>query len=154
MPERAHAPHFVHLAPSRQLTLVLGGVHVGALACALANELPLAVRAAVAVCALLSARRCISLHATCGAARAIVLLAWDGQGRWRLVQRDGQVLDARLEHGGYSHPMLVALPFRTSGGRRVCVLIVADRIRSDTMRRLRVRLRCMSGSRDNAGSVC
>ena len=154
MHDSASAGLFIHLDPSRQLTFALGGLHLGALPCALANDLPLAVQVAVILCVAWSAFRCIALHGTCRAARAIVLLVWDRQGQWRLVQRDGRVLDAWLEHGAYSHPLLMALPFRTRDGSRPYVLVVPDRVDPDHMRRLRVRLRCMSGRSDNTDTVC
>jgi hypothetical protein len=91
---------------------------------------------------MLAALRCIALHASGRMARAIVLLVWDRQGQWRLVQRDGRVLDACLEHGAYSHPALVVLPFRIQGRGRACVLVVPDRVDADRLRQLRVRLRC------------
>jgi hypothetical protein len=148
---------FIRLRGSRQLTFTFGGLHLGAFACALANHLPLGVRLLVVVWVALSAWYCIPLHATGRAARAIVLIVWDRQGQWRLVQRDGQGLDAWLDHGAYSHPMLVALPFRTRVGHRRCVLVVPDRVDADHMRRLRVRLRCASvrsGGRGDPGTVC
>lgn len=135
---------FMPLRPSRRLAWAFGGLHLGAVACALGNDLAIEVRLLVLVCVMLSAWCCLAVHATAGSARAIVLLAWDRQGQWRLVQRDGRVLDAWLEHGAYSHPMLVALALRTKDHGRRRVLVVADRVDADHMRRLRVRLRTTS----------
>jgi hypothetical protein len=132
----------MHLGPSRQLTLGLAGLHLGAIPCALASDLPSPLQGLVVVCVMLAALRCIALHGSCRAAHAIVLLVWDRQGQWRLLQRDGQVLDAVLVDGAYTHPALVVLPFRTASGRRRCVLVVSDRVDGECLRRLRVRLRC------------
>ncbi len=133
---------FVRLGASRRLTAVLGVLYVGAILCGFATDLPLAVRGMVAVCVLLAGVHCVTLHGSRRSARAIVLLVWDRRGRWRLLQRDGRVLDVRLEPGGYSHPKLVVLAFRTPRGRRLRVLIVPDMVDADHLRRLRVRLRC------------
>jgi hypothetical protein len=154
MSEPHESSLFIPLRTSRQLGLAFAGLHLGAIACALANSLPLEVRLLVVICVALSAWNCIRLHATGGAARAIVLIVWDRQGQWRLVQRNGRVLDAWLAHGAYSHPSLTALPFVTRGGRRRCVVIVGDRVDAEQMRRLRVRLRCTSGGRGGPGAVC
>ena len=132
----------MRLGASRQLAVVLGGLHLGAIACGFANDLPPTFQALVALCVLLAGMRCIALHGSRRAARAIVLLVWDRLGQWRLVQRDGRVPDVRLEPGGYLHPKLVVLPFRTRAGRRFRVLIVPDMVDADRLRRLRTRLRC------------
>jgi hypothetical protein len=132
----------LHLGVSRQLVCLLGGLHLGAAACGFANGLPLPMQILLAGCALLHGRHAISLHATRRAPGAIVALIWDARGRWRLLQRDGSLLDVILEHGAFSHPKLLNLPFRTHSGRRVCVLIAADTAPAGRLRHLRARLRC------------
>jgi hypothetical protein len=133
---------FLRLGASRQLVCVLGGLHLGAAACGFANDLPLAIQILLVTCALLHGRYAVALHGTRRATRSIVFLIWDAQGRWRLLQRDGKMLDASLEHGACSHPRLLTLPFRSRCGRHLCVLIAADMVAADGLRRLRVRLRC------------
>jgi len=133
---------FIRLGASRRLTVVLGAVYVGAIFCGFVVELPVAIRGIVAVCVLFAGVRCVALHGSRRSARAIVLLVWDRRGRWRLLQRDGRLLDVRLEPGGYTHPQLVVLVFRTAPGRRLRVLMVPDMVDADQLRRLRVRLRC------------
>jgi toxin CptA len=133
---------FLRLGASPQLTWVLGALHLGAIACGLANNLPLTAQGLLVVCVLLSAVHCIALHGTRRAPRAVVLLIWDGQGRWRLLQRDGTLLDVHLEHGAYVHPKLLILPFCGRLGRRRCVLVASDMVDADDLRRLRIRLRC------------
>ena len=144
MSEHPSTDLHIRLGPSRQLAFGLSALYVGAIPCALVNDLPMVVQGLVIVSVVIAWLRCMTLHATCRAARAIVLLVWDRRGQWRLIQRDGRMLDAGLERGAYSHPALVALPFSTRDGRRVCVLIVPDRIDVEDLRRLRVRLRCAS----------
>ncbi len=130
------------LGPSRQLTFMLGALHLGAVACGFVTDLPLAIQGLLALCVLLAAVRGIALHGSRRAARSIVLLVWDRRGQWRLLQRDGQMLDVRLEHGAYAHPKLLVLPFRTHSGRRVSVLVALDMADAEGLRRLRMRLRC------------
>lgn len=133
---------FMRLGASRQLVALFAVVHGGAIACGFVNDLPLAIQCLVAIGVLLSARRCIALHGLRRGGRAIVLLIWDRHGQWRLLQRDGRVLDGHLAHGACAHPRLLVLPFRTQCGHRRCVLIAPDTVSADGMRRLRARLRC------------
>ena len=130
------------LGASRQLLIMLGVAHGGAIPCAFATDLPVAIQVLLAVGVLLSATRCIALHGLRRGRRAIVLLIWDRHGHWRLLQRDGQVIDGRLVHGACAHPRLLVLPFRTLSGHRRCVLIPADAVDADALGRLRRRLRC------------
>jgi hypothetical protein len=132
----------MRLGASRQLVFLLAVAHLGAIPCGFANALPLAVQCLVAVCAFLGAVRCIALHGSRRGARAVVALIWDQGGQWRLVQRDGKVLDVHLSHGACAHPRLLVLPFRTQSGHRLCVLIASDTVSADDLRRLRARLRC------------
>ncbi len=127
--------------------MALGVLYCGAIVCAFANDLTAPVQAVVALAVALSGLRCFARHVSRRAAHGIVLLVWDESGRWRLLQRDGRIHDARLEHGAYSHPGLVVLPFRTRSGRRLAVLIVADSVDAEDFRRLRARLRCESSPR-------
>jgi len=142
MPRESTNSLFIRLGASRRLTSVLGALYLGAIACGFAIDLPLAIRGIAAVCVLLAGVHCVALHGLRRSARAIVLLVWDRRGRWRLLQRDGRLLDVRLEPGGYTHPKLVVLTFRTRPGRRLQVLLVPDMVDADHLRRLRVRLRC------------
>ena len=136
----------MRLGASRQLAFLLGAVHAGAIACCFATDLPLGIQALVAIGVLLAAMRCVALHGSRRAGRAIVLLIWDRDGQWRLVQRDGRVLDGRLAHGACAHPRLMVLPFHTRSGRRPCVLIAPDATSAHGLRQLRARLRCEPSS--------
>lgn len=136
---------YLRLGASRQVLVVLGVLQLGAVACGFATSLPLSVQCLLAGWALLYGGRSFGLHGSRRAARAIVLLIWDRRGRWRLLQRDGTLLEAQLQPGAYVHPRLVLLPFRSASGRCLSVLVVPDMVRGDAFRRLRVRLRCESG---------
>ena len=142
MPRSPSASLSISLSPSRQLAVAVSVLHLGGFVCAFANDLPASVQGFVALGVVLSGLRCFALHGSRRAAHAIVLLVWDEWGQWRLLQRDGRVHDARLEHGAYSHPRLVVLPFRSRNAGRLRVLIVPDRVDAECLRRLRVRLRC------------
>ena len=133
---------FLELGASRQLLIMLAVAHLGAVPCAFATDLPVAVQGLLAAGVSLGATCCIAEHALRRGPRAIVLIIWDRDGHWRLVQRDGLVLDGQLLHGACAHPRLLVLPFRTRCGRRRCVLIAADAAAADGLRRLRMRLRC------------
>jgi hypothetical protein len=138
---------FLRLGPSPRLTLLLAGLHGGALGCGLASDLPAGVKIAMALLVALSAGHSVMVHGLRRAARSIVALVWDRHGQWRLVRRDGQALDADLEHGGFTHPRLVVLVFRVGGRRRASLVIVPDAADGEGLRRLRVRLRCEPGER-------
>lgn len=132
----------MRLGASPRLVVVLAAVHLGAVPCSFANNLPLAAQCLLVACVLLGAARHMALHGLRRARRSVVRLVWDGHGRWRLLQRDGALLDVSLEHGAYVHPELLILPFRTRSGERRSVLVVPDMVDADTLRRLRIRLRC------------
>ena len=142
VPEDPTSSIFLRLGPSRQLAFMLGALHLGAVPCVFATNLPVAIQGILAVGVLLAAARSIALHGSRRAARAIALLVWDRHGQWRLLQRDGRVLDVRLEHGACAHPKLLVLPFRSRSGQRVRVLVAPDMVDMDRLRRLRMRLRC------------
>jgi hypothetical protein len=138
---------FLRLGPSPRLAGALAGLHGGALACGLASDLPPAVKGALALLVICSAWRSVRVHGLRRVARSIVLLAFDRHGQWRLVRRDGRVLDASLAPGGFSHPLLVVLVFRVHGGGAAAVTILPDAAPRDALRRLRVRLRCEPAGR-------
>ncbi len=142
MPHADARPMTIRLSPSRQLMLALTMLHLGALVCAFASDVAAIVQWPLALWVVMAAYRHIALHAIARSTRSIVVIAWDGRDRWRLVQRDGRVLDAVLERGAYAHPALMALPFRTRHGRRLRVLIVPDMVDAKSLRRLRAGLRC------------
>lgn len=142
MAEGASSTLHMPLAPSASVFALLAAAHLGGAACTLASDLPPWLTWPVAAALLLLGVRGIAVHATGRAGCAIVHLTWDDDGRWRLARRDGGVLDAVLEHGSYSHPALVALVLRDSGGRAHRLLVVPDRTDLQDFRRLRVCLRC------------
>lgn len=135
---------FLRLVSSPRLTGILLAVHGGAAACAHASDLPTAVKLLLVGILAWGAWRSVGLHGRRRADGAIVLLVWDRLGRWRLVRRDGRMLDATLAGDGFSHPLFVVLLFRTGEGRSVPLFIVPDMVDDEDLRRLRVRLRCAS----------
>lgn len=141
---KAASPVFLRLAPSARLTGVLAVAHTGGAGCVLASDLPAVVRALLVAILAWSAWRSVGLHGWRWADGAIVLLVWDRLDRWRLVRRDGRVLDATLSRDGFCHPLLVVLSFLTREGDSVPLLIVPGMVDGEDLRRLRVRLRCAS----------
>jgi hypothetical protein len=133
---------FMRLGPSTRLGALFAGLHLGAIPCVFANELPMVMQAMLALALLYSGGRTLALHATRRARHAIVVLVWDRHGQWRLLQRDGELLQGRLEHGAFAHPRLTVLPFRCASGQRLCVLLVPGMVDDERWRQLRVRLRC------------
>jgi len=157
VPREASTSLYIRLELSRQLAAVLCGVHLGAVLCGFVNHLPEPVQFLLAASILLGGWRAIALHAWRLSARSVVLLIWDRYGQWRLLQADGRLLDVDLEHGAYSHPRLLILPFRGPSGRRRFVVITPDMVDAESLRNLRTRLRCeaRTGARDaHDGSVC
>ena len=143
----------LRLRPSPRVSAALAAIHAGAMACVMASALPWAAKAVLAPLVAAWAWRSVALHGTRRAAPSIATIAWDRQGRWRLLRRDGRVLDARLAGGGFCHPLLLVLPLHAGRRRRVWLLVTPDMTDADALRRLRVRLRCEPPPR-NPDPVC
>lgn len=83
-------------------------------------------------------------HALLSSPRAIVQVSWEGQGVWRLRQRNGIEWIGELLPGYFAEPRLVLLNFvLRPWRRRASVVFLPDNIESEALRRLRVRLRIM-----------
>ena len=78
-----------------------------------------------------------------GAARRldIARLELDVQGAWRVVCRDGRVLDARLVSAPWLSPLFTTLEFACADGVARQLVLLPDMVDSDAFRRLRVRVR-------------
>jgi toxin CptA len=77
---------------------------------------------------------------------------WRPDGTWTLTLASGRELEARLLTSTFVSPALVLLSFRCHRARRCSLVLFADALESELLRRLRVRLR-LSGagtSRDSA----
>lgn len=128
--------------PSRTLAVFLTAIHGGGLLLlpwlAIPWELAGCLGAGIAVSFYLSLRG----QALLSSSGAIVQVSWDGQGVWRLRQRNGIEWVGKLLPGYFSGPQLVLLNFMLQPWwRRANVVFLADNIEPETLRRLRVRLR-------------
>ena len=78
---------------------------------------------------------------------AVRAVTWWGDGDWPLVDAAGEVHDCELLLPAYAHPWLTVLRFKVHGRRRTRVLVLAsDAGATESGRRLRARLRSMSGA--------
>jgi hypothetical protein len=142
----ARMPLRVTLRASRRLGAVLVGLHAGAAATVLvADALPLEVRVALAAAAVLSLRGAWRAHASRAAPGAVVCIAHDDLGGWRVEYRDGRRCRVMPVATTLVHPALTLLVLRPLGAgrsaRRIHVTIAPDALRAQDFRRLRGRLR-------------
>ncbi len=68
-------------------------------------------------------------------------VVWWPDGAWSLIQGDGRERDGRLLGSTYVSPALVVLNFRCGRWRTASLVLLADNLEPDLLRRLRVRLR-------------
>ncbi|QKT02408.1 hypothetical protein HUS23_00395 [Ectothiorhodospiraceae bacterium 2226] len=139
------APLRLEWRPCPRTALVLGAVHLGALAAVGASALPLGLKALAIVLVGWSLVRVLRRHAWPLAPDAVVALDWDAEDRWWLHTRAGSVLEGRLLPEVYVSAGLVVLPFKTAAGPR-SVLLHPGRVEGEGLRRLRVRLRISAPS--------
>lgn len=136
------APLCLKRCPSRTLAVFLTALHGGGLLLlpwlAIPWELAGCLGIGISVSFYLSLRG----QALLSSPRAIVQVSWDGQGVWRLRQRNGIEWIGKLLPGYFSGPHLVLLNFiLRPWWRQANVVFLADNIEPETLRRLRVRLR-------------
>jgi hypothetical protein len=129
----------IKLRPSRLLALTLLVMHGGALALLPAVALPLWLALAVGFAVVGSMVHTLNTYALLRSKRSVVHLIWEDEDRWTLLQAGGTTHEGDLRPGGYVHPQLVVLNFRTDAGRRAVVLL-RDSVDPTTFRRLRARL--------------
>jgi len=74
--------------------------------------------------------------------RAIRRIVWQADGGWFLEDQSGVMREARLRPSSYVHPRLVILNFDLTRSKgRPSVVLCPDSMDTDTLRRLRGRLR-------------
>lgn len=136
------APLYLKRHPSRPLGIFLTVTHGGGLLLLLWLALPGGLMGC------LSLGICVSLHqslrgqALLSSSRAIIEVSWDGEGVWRLRQRNGREWIGKLLPGYFVGPRLVLLSFvQRPWWRRASVVFLSDNIEAESLRRLRVRLR-------------
>ncbi|GAB6041905.1 hypothetical protein [Endothiovibrio diazotrophicus] len=127
------------LRPSRWLT---GGALLLSLLLFLAlfvAQLPLSVRLLLLPVAAAASLHWVVSHGLRRGPFALTAVEWLGEGRWRLTDGRGKRLAARRLAGGVVHHRWVAVPF-AAGRRRYSLLLTADAVEAEALRRLRVRL--------------
>lgn len=139
----------IALQPSRMLASLLACAHLIAALAVLAAVAQWSLRALAGIALLASALRAIACHASLRAPRAVTALEFRDPLECTLVQRDGSRVEAQVQGSSYVTPRLLVLHLRQPDGRgRRFVVLMADSIAPQSLRRLRVRLRW-----SDAGSV-
>ena len=127
--------------PSRQLAVVLVGVHVLACLALLPLALPLWAKLALPAVLIISAAYHLWRYAWLRAGQAVTSLVVEGD-EVRLLRRDGTERVARVMQDSLVTPLLSVLILLPEGARRACsVVILADSLDAESYRRLRVWLR-------------
>jgi hypothetical protein len=135
----------IRLEPRASPLLALATIALHASAALLIASLlqsPLRVAALLLVAAsLLSSSR---KHLLRSAGPRITVLLWSQHAHWTLQMAGGARVTGKLLPGSFVHPWLTVLCFATGPLTRRSVVLVADSLPKDTLRRLRVRLRCQA----------
>jgi hypothetical protein len=126
---------------SPRLALVLTLVHAGALALLVPVDVPLWLRALLALLLLASLYRTVTHHALRSTDSAVTALHWrDGEGIALRLGRKSALRAARIR-SRFVHRSLVLLSVQLEGSRRAIALaIAADALEAGAFRRLRVAL--------------
>ena len=127
--------------PSRVIAQLLFLVHAAAIAVVWLMPWPWGAGLALSGLVLGAWLRALLLHVWRLAGSAVVRVVVRADGSWELGLRDGRAESARLLDSSFVHPWLVVLNFAVGRWRRRHVLLPADSVNADTLRRLRVRLR-------------
>ena len=132
----------LQLGPSRLLAIYISISHAVAAAalCWSALHRPLLLWLLIPLA--ISAGRSWVWHASRTASTAIGSLESLPDGEWRLVERSGVALSARLAPRNFVAPWMTILTFTVDRWRRRHLVLLQDNCDGDSLRRLRVRLRC------------
>ena len=145
MPDhRIQPPIRIQPGFSRRLAALVLLTHGAALAAALA--LPGAWRM-LALAVTLSLAYHWTTHVSRRAPWSVASVTWDADGRWQVVRRSGQEIEARLSPATFVANWLVALYLRDGALGRIALPLFADALDPEVLRRLRVRLRLEGGRR-------
>ncbi len=133
----------LHLRPglSRGLALFLLLTHGAAVLAVLLLPLPCYGRAALAAAVAAGLAYAVWAHLLRALPWSVREALWEPDGAWTLTLGSGRRLEARLSASTFVSPFLVVLNFRCGRWRRCALLLPADALDLDLLRRLRVRLR-------------
>jgi toxin CptA len=123
--------------PSRQWFVLLMLIHVGALCCLLLSGAPGWVMMLAGLACVYSL--IISLrHAALLASTAVLRVSVTEDGQWRLQNRAGSVMAAKLRGDSLVSRFLVILNFKLETKRRnISVILLSDSVDAHTFRRLK-----------------
>ena len=140
----AHPPPLrISIHPSRAFAGWLAFAHVGAALCLVSLAMPPAMDGVVGAALLTSLMHSVWRHALRRHPESVVGLGHSPGAGWWLTKGSGEQLPARLIADAFVHPALIVLRFDSSGRGGYSVVLLADAVRPDDARALRVRLRVM-----------
>ena len=140
-----------HLKPSRRIGAALAVCHATAVAAVLPLDVPLSLRAALALAVAASAVHSVRRHALLRAKRSVLAIEVRDRHTVAVQGRDGTWLDARILGTSYVTAALTVLNLRVAGERLLRhVVLVPDNTDRDEFRRLRVLLRWSRASSHDA----
>ncbi len=136
------APLYLRRCPSRPLTLFLVATHGVGLLLLPWVALPWELAGCLGLGISVSLYRSLRDQALLSSSRAIIEVSWDGEGVWRLRQRNGIEWRGKLLPSYYAGPRLILLSFVLGPvWRRASIVLLPGSIELQALRRLRVRLR-------------
>ena len=147
---RARPPLIIRPRPSRRLGGFVAATHLAALAVAGALPLGWVVRVGLMLSIAASLGWLLWAGVLGRAPWSVREAVWDEQG-WRLTLEDGRVREARLAASTYLGAGLVILNLRCGRLRRRSLVLTADAVDGDLLRRLRARLRLLGPLEPAAG---
>lgn len=127
--------------PSRRLAVFLVLVHVAVAAVALALPVGWPVRAGLLLAAAGGLVHGLAAHVLRWLPWSIAEALWSADGTWILVLASGREVEARLLPSSYVTRALVVLNFRRETWRQGTLVLTADSLDPELLRRLRSRLR-------------
>lgn len=130
-------PIYIPYRPSRRVCLFNALVHAGAVFCLFLADIPYVAAVLVGAGVLAHYGYCLRRFLS---PENICLKLHKG-GRWQLLREGNKAADLRLLPGALVHPHIVILCFRETGGRTRSCVLTRDNLDTQTLRRLRVRLR-------------
>jgi hypothetical protein len=139
------APLRVKPEGSWLLAAMLGGVHLMALATVPLLALPLALKLALGMTVLFSLYRAIYTRILLRGKRSIRELIWEPTGGVVVWDGKGQEHEGVIAPDSFVYPWAVVLNLKLEGPCRRTLVLLADSVPEDVLRRLRIRLRIAAG---------
>jgi len=129
------------MRPSRYLGLLVLSIHAAALTVMPALIVPLWGKLLLSLAVIGSLVQNLRRHAFLQSRSSIIQIVWERGGEWSLMQRNGDVHEARLLPSTFVHHHLIILNFHLADSwQRPSVVLFDDAAAVGTLRQLRVRL--------------